>query len=202
MENSAITYLDDYMSTRGEQKVTSTLVEPVSVDDLFRDHHRAVFKAAMRVTGSSQDAEDVMQTVFLRLLKRSGSELELGDEPARYLCRAAINAGLDILRAKQRNKQVDLQEWQTEPEQQTNLSKTPAIDAEVKQAQLRRMLRKALAEINDRAATIFVLRYFEDYSNGEIAEAMETSTSTIAVTLHRTRDRMQELLREYGVGEQ
>src|SRR3954465_3602868 len=64
---------------------------------LFADHHRRVLLAAYRITGSMADAEDVVQTVFLRLgsgqaipLKRRGS----------YLSRGAINGALDLLRRR------------------------------------------------------------------------------------------------------
>ena len=40
---------------------------PQGVEALFREHHEQVFRAAYRVTGNAVDAEDVLQTVFLRL---------------------------------------------------------------------------------------------------------------------------------------
>jgi DNA-directed RNA polymerase specialized sigma24 family protein len=47
-------------------------VQPSAADleRAFREHHALVFRAAYRVTGNAGDAEDVLQTVFLRLLKR------------------------------------------------------------------------------------------------------------------------------------
>lgn len=44
--------------------------QAASFDELYNKHHRKVLLAAYRVTGSMQDAEDVLQAVFLRLLKR------------------------------------------------------------------------------------------------------------------------------------
>ena len=43
----------------------------------FRDHHRRVFKAAFRITGSASDAEDILQSVFLRILKRGDRLLQV-----------------------------------------------------------------------------------------------------------------------------
>ena len=54
-------------------------------DELFNSHHEKVLKAAYRVTGNLQDAEDVLQTVFLRLLKRKDRP-DLGANSAAYLC--------------------------------------------------------------------------------------------------------------------
>ena len=49
-----------------------TPLPPPSADleRIFQAHHSQVFGTAYRVTGSAQDAEDVLQTVFLRLLRR------------------------------------------------------------------------------------------------------------------------------------
>src|SRR5258707_4188853 len=64
---------------------------------LYERHYEAVFRTALRVTGRPADAEDVLQTVFGRLL--SGSEHdEAARRPAAYFRRAAVNAAVDLLR--------------------------------------------------------------------------------------------------------
>ena len=78
------------------------------VENVFREHHRHIFATAFRLTGSAQDAEDVIQTVFLRLLRRENLDLE--PNPGAYLRRAAINAGLDLLRARTRARSIPLDE--------------------------------------------------------------------------------------------
>ena len=67
-------------------------------DELFSEHHEKVLLAAYRVTGNMQDAEDVLQSVFLRLLKRRDPQ-SYGVNAAAYLRRAATNAGIDLLRS-------------------------------------------------------------------------------------------------------
>ncbi len=81
-----------------------------ALESIFREYHGQVFSAAYRVTGSSQDAEDVLQTVFLRLLKRQ-SELDLEPSPGAYLHRAAVNASLDLMRSRSRTKSVPLDDF-------------------------------------------------------------------------------------------
>ena len=61
------------------------------LDMIYRDHHKQVFQAAYRVTGNAMDAEDVMQTVFVRLLRRDRGAA-LSQSPSGYLHRAAVNA--------------------------------------------------------------------------------------------------------------
>ena len=68
---------------------------PGELETLFRAHHDRVFRTAHRITGSSADAEDVLQTIFLRLVKSRESH-DLSQNPEAYLSRAAINASLDL----------------------------------------------------------------------------------------------------------
>ena len=68
--------------------------------ELYERHYEVVFRAALRVTGNSADAEDVLQTVFLRALARGGDVEELA-LPVAYFKRAAVNAAVDVLRRRE-----------------------------------------------------------------------------------------------------
>ena len=204
MKGETITYIDDYTSAKTNKvmPVIKSVKEPnqdLSVDDLFREHHKMVYLAAYRISGKTQDAEDVLQTVFLRLLKRAEPFINIGDDPCRYLCRAAINASFDISRSKNRAQMVYLDEKQHNLEISEELSTSDnSADKDVRQAENQKQLRAALLQLNSRAAEIFVLRYFEEFSNAEIAELMQTSATSIGVELHRARSRLRELLSEFG----
>lgn len=157
----------------------------------FEEHHQRVFRAAFRVTGSIDDAEDVLQTVFLNMMKReTNAGVDLGDDPKSYLCRAAVNAAVDILRSRKRKM---ASEPEAEPPQEA-----PGADAEVMRRELRRRLREALSGLSPRVASIVALRFFEGYGNAEIAGILGTSASSIAVTLHRARQRLKAELHEVG----
>jgi len=77
------------------------------VERLFRAYHGLVFRAAYRITGNATDAEDVLQTVFLRLIGRDGSAPPV-ENSEKYLRRAAINAALDVVRARRVAETVPL----------------------------------------------------------------------------------------------
>ena len=84
--------------------------QPASeLESLFQAHHGRVFRTAQRITGSVADAEDVLQTVFLRLVKGQ-EDYDWSRNPEAYLSRAAINASLDLLRSRTRSKAVAVRE--------------------------------------------------------------------------------------------
>src|SRR5262245_15643732 len=69
---------------------------------LFREHSHFIYRTAYSVTGNSQDAEDVLQGLFLGLLQR-GLPPGLKENPKAYLYRAAVNLSLNTLRTRRRN---------------------------------------------------------------------------------------------------
>jgi len=165
-----------------------------TLQGLFEEHNRLIFHTAYRVTGNATDAEDVLQTIFLRLVKRPPAALVPGNAGG-YLRRAAINASLDLLRSRKRSRLVAL-------DQQVIEEIEPAVDGasdpdrRFASRELRDRLRRELAKVNPRAAEMFVLRYFEGYRNSEIGPMLGTSRMTVAVTLHRLRKRLSVALAE------
>jgi RNA polymerase sigma-70 factor, ECF subfamily len=159
-----------------------------AVQALFELHHERVYRVARRLTGSREDAEDVLQTVFLRLVRRE-EPVPVAEEAASYLHRAATNAGLDLLRRRKaaRSESLDHAERHADP--------APDPESARGDRELREKVLQALSELNPRAAEIFALRYFDGYGNREIARLLNTSWSTVAVTLHRTRAKLQSQLK-------
>jgi RNA polymerase sigma-70 factor, ECF subfamily len=151
-----------------------------------------VFATAYRITGNAGDAEDVLQTVFLRLLRRGRSADPL-EKPESYLRRAAINAALDVIRSRQAEQTVPLPE-ESSGESSGRMQTAPAqADA----SGLRQALSRAIAELKPRPAEIFALRFLEGLSNQEIAEALGISQVRVAVIVHRTRMQLRKELRPY-----
>lgn len=152
------------------------------LEETFHRHKDMVFRAAYRITGNSGDAEDVLQTVFLRLIRHEA--LPEIRNLAAYLHRSAVNASLDILRGKKEARTLSLDE-------ETNQAEAASANAAQSSAEIREWLRQALARLNPRWAEMFVLRFIEDYSNREIAGMMKTSPAVVAVVLHRTRAQLK-----------
>jgi RNA polymerase sigma-70 factor (ECF subfamily) len=165
---------------------------PEVLEVLFREHYDQIFRTAYRITGSPVDAEDVLQTVFLRLLRREG-ELDLQPNPAGYLLRASINASLDIMRSRTRSKSVGLDDVATEQLESTFASP----ETEQQDREMRRLIQEAISKLGTKAAEMFVLRYYEGYGNREIAEMLGTSQMVVGVMLHRSRTRLRKEIGEY-----
>ena len=90
-------------------------IEPIMVtqvfpqlEEVFRAHQACVLKAAFRVTGSMADAEDVSQSIFLRLARGNVEQGRISNMQS-YLQRSAVNAALDLIRSRGHREVVSVE---------------------------------------------------------------------------------------------
>lgn len=157
-------------------EMTSTPT-PAGFGALYERHCDAVFQAALRVTGNPADAEDVLQTVFLRVLSRSEQDDAAG-RPGAYFRRAAVNAAVDLLRRRAVHAETAYDD------SAPHAAVEPTLLLKVR-------LRRAIATLDTDDATLFLLRYVEGFSNQELADEFQLEKNNVAVRLHRIRQRLQ-----------
>ena len=185
--------LTDSAKSATPHKAIAENAELEELGVLFRDYHKAIFRIAYRITGSQSDAEDVLQTIFLRLTPK-GARRDFLPNAGSYLHRAAVNASLDLIRSRARANSVSLDV--IDFDQSSKLSH-PSPEDDFADTELRKLIRHAVAKLEGRAATAFALRYFEGYDNGQIAEVLGMSQMVVAVTLHRARTRLRKEIATY-----
>jgi len=144
---------------------------------LYERHYEAVFRAALRVTGNPADAEDVLQTVFLRVIARREDD-ESAERPTAYFRRAAVNAAVDLLRRRMVHAET------LYDDQAPHAAVEPTL-------LLKEELRRAIATLDNEDATLFLLRFVEGLSNEELAGVFQLEKNNVAVRLHRIRLRLQ-----------
>lgn len=159
-------------------------------DRIVREHGPMVYATAWRILGHAADAEDVVQDVFLQV-----HELHK-NEPVRYwvglLRRLATCRALDRLRQRRQSSPLD---------EASLPSCSPGPEAMLLSKELAERLRQALAQLPPREASVFCMRYFEDLSYQQIAEALRIRVGAVAVALHKARARLEQYLLEAVPGE-
>jgi RNA polymerase sigma-70 factor (ECF subfamily) len=145
--------------------------------ELYQSHYEAVFRAALRVTGNPADAEDVLQTVFLRVLAQ-GREIDELVLPAAYFRRAAVNAAVDVLRRRELHAESGYDE------RASRVAVQPRV-------LLKEQLRRAVAALESDDASLFLLRHVEGLSIEELAVMFQIDKNNVSVRLHRIRQRLQ-----------
>jgi RNA polymerase sigma factor (sigma-70 family) len=161
-------------------------------EELFLEHSPLVYRTAYAITGHRQDAEDVLQCIFVKLLERGLTPDGL-QHPARYFHRAAVNVSLNVLRDRRRRKLVDDLDL-------LEIAASPGGGDETSDSDPRhQQLMDAMARLSPQALEILLLHYTHEYSDAKIAALMGKSRGAVAVMLYRIRRRLRAMLRSAGL---
>ena len=145
---------------------------------LFHQYKDAVYRLALSLTGSPADAEDVTQTVFLKLMEKQ-PELEPGKERA-WLLQVTANECRSLYRWLRRRSTVSLDEALAvaAPEY------TPLLTHVMQQ--------------RPKGRAVLYLFYYEGFSTEEIGRMLHTSQSAVTTRLHRARKTLKATLEQEG----
>lgn len=150
---------------------------PPEFEQIFQQYSDTVYRTALRVTGRPEEAEDVMQTVFLRLLNQQERFDPTVASPP-YFRRAATNAAIDVLRRRATKAEAPLEENRDHASRENTYL-------------LKESLRRALAKLDPEDAALFVLRYVEGHANKDLAVQFDIEPGTVASRLFRIRQVLQ-----------
>lgn len=145
--------------------------------ELARAYAPAIFRLAYARTGSRADAEDIMQEVFVRLL-RAGPDFADRAHARAWLLRVAANCANDWFRAPWRRREGPLTDSLPAPEHE---------DGGVVEAVL---------TLPAKYRTAVHLYYYEELSVAEIAKITGKSESAVKSRLFRARAMLREALKE------
>jgi RNA polymerase sigma-70 factor (ECF subfamily) len=189
-----------------DERLTQDLLgqAPGAAETLVRRYGAKVYRLALRITGSPEDAQEVSQDVLWTVVRKIGSfkgESALGS----WIYRIAANAAYEKLRSRRGKDQVSWEalfpsfdadghlldaghDWTEEWED-------PALQAEV-----RHRLQAAVDSLPPDYRTAFVLHDMEGLSNPEIAALLGISLAAVKSRVHRSRLFLRERLARYRRG--
>lgn len=145
-----------------------------------REYGDTVYRVAYHALNSSQDAEDVMQTVLLRLYERE-KDFESEEHMKHWLLRVAVNESRKVMRSFWRRTSVPLEEWH-ETAAPEDREKAEALEA--------------VMALEPKYRLAIYLYYYEGLSVAETAAAMKANPSTVQTWLLRARERLRKELTE------
>jgi RNA polymerase sigma factor (sigma-70 family) len=152
------------------------------VSALARQYGPTVFRAAWRILGNRAAAEDVQQQLFLKLLESPPRAVQTW---AAYLTASATRLAIDHLRRQHRWRLLAPLWKSEEPED------SPAEDAE--RAESARFMRRALARLNARDASCFVMRHFHELAPAAIGAELGMTENHVSVAVHRARKALERM---------
>ena len=154
---------------------------PAALAALYREHGTALYRLAYRLTGTPQDAEDVVHDVFVGLPEALKRYEERGSFTS-WLKRVTARVTLMRLRARKRRREVALE------------ATLPAVDPPSEPASM--ALRVAVDALPDLLRSVLVLKEIEGYSHAEVGELLGISTGASRVRLNRAMRLLRKILED------
>jgi len=171
-------------------------------DKLVRSCERRMWAIAWRLLGDKEEAENAVQTAFLKAME--GLESFRGEAGfCTWMGRIVTNEGLEILRRRKRRDAVSLDELVTESDDDGPIARPELLadwredpSRSVEREELRHILDRALDTLTPGLRAVFVLRDVQEQSTAETAEALSITEANVKVRLLRARLALRERLTE------
>lgn len=142
---------------------------------LFHRYRDDVYRLAVNYTHSAEEAEDVCQTVFLKLLENP--DITPGKERS-WLMQVTANTCRDLLRSAWWKRTVPLETAVSAPRQE--MDETVLL----------------LRKLPPKFRVVLYLHYYEQYTTQEIARLLQIPMGTVSTRLRRGREALKTILRE------
>src|SRR6202022_1830154 len=163
-----------------------------ALGEIYRRYVRRVFGLCRYMLKSRESAEDATSEVFLKLQRSIGTYD--GSVPfPRWLLRVASNHCVDVLRRKQRERQVIVEAQEdAAPLDVAGPELSPL--SKVISAQQQAAVRQAIARLPENYRVPIVLRYYSDLGYDEIARQLRVKRNHVAILLFRAKRELRQAI--------
>ena len=167
----------------------------LALSELVNRYSMRIYHLGLRLTGTEQDAEDILQETFLTMLKKI-RQFQGKSSFYTWLYRVAINISLRKLKSKPRKYQhVSLDDPNIEKISSTPSDEWPDINFDIiREKHFKEKLDKAIEELPDIYKTVFILRDLHELSTDETSKILQISVSNTKIRLMRARNFLKEKL--------
>jgi RNA polymerase sigma-70 factor (ECF subfamily) len=156
------------------------------INELYRLHRRRALAIARRILQDADEAEDVVQEVFVRLYSQ---KVRFDGKAAcsTWLHRILVNSSINCLRAHKRRGKLESSPQQEEGPEEALLGD-----------ERHELFLKALGQLSEQHQTVLTLRELRGFSYPEIAQLLRLPEGTVKSALNRGRARLVEQMERDG----
>ena len=161
---------------------------------IYNNYRNLMFFVAKNILNNDSDAEDAVHDAFLKIIKI----LEKIEDPECHKTKNLVviitkRVAIDILRAKTRHETIPDSEGLFD-----NILRDEASVRAMETVEETIDIAHAISKLPDRYREVIFLRFYNDYSNREIAEILNISEANVRKLLERARNKLSSLLGEDG----
>ncbi|MDE7435648.1 MAG: sigma-70 family RNA polymerase sigma factor [Lachnospiraceae bacterium] len=164
--------------------------DKVLFERIYKRNYKKMYCVAKKILHGHEQSEDAVHEAFLRLAKRFERYAGLSEEKMEALCVTITkNRAIDMWRKEQHLAETDMDTLRLyQPDDRSR------IEQVVEQRELSRQVIEVLETLPEVLRVTLELKYYQEYSNREIAWLLQISPKTVEVRLYRGRKKLEELL--------
>jgi len=166
---------------------------------LVEKYQAMAYSLAYRMTGSAEDAEDLVQEAFLNAWRGLG-KFQGQSSFSTWLYRLTANACIDFLRREKRRASMSMTlDGDEDEDRQADVpDERWSPERELERGETRDALRRGLAALSGEHREVLLLRELEGRSYADIAQALALEEGTVKSRIARARMALREFLKKEG----
>jgi RNA polymerase sigma-70 factor (ECF subfamily) len=162
-------------------------------------YKKKIYYIAYDITGDHDDAEDISQEVFIKVL-RSLKTFRRNAKISSWLYQISVNASIDLLRKKSSKHEklmddIERADIQENLQGSSNNAQNPEQSAE--EIIIQKHISKALQKVSPKERSVFVMRHYNELKIREIAEILKVSPGTVKALFYRATRKLRKELSFY-----
>jgi RNA polymerase sigma-70 factor (ECF subfamily) len=166
--------------------------DDAALGQLYDRYRLILFGVLVRILNNREEAEDVLQEVFLQVWRRAGDFDENRGRPFTWLVTLARSRGIDRLRSLASRERAAVA-GAAEPGDEVSDASSDAVRAEQ-----RGVVNSALAQLPEEQKRLLILAYFDGLTQSEIAKQLGAPLGTVKTRMRSGMMKLRELLSGKG----
>jgi RNA polymerase sigma-70 factor (ECF subfamily) len=171
-----------------------------SFEELISRYSNKVFSLASRLTRNAEDAEEVLQDVFVTVHRKIGG-FEGKSSFSSWLYRVTVNAAFMKLRKRKQDQTVPLEELIQQPVVVPALKSPESsfVDSQSIRNEMLEALEAAIRKLPDDYRPVFILRDVDGLTSREVSKILDLTVPAVKSRLHRSRLMLRRRLNRFFV---
>jgi RNA polymerase sigma factor (sigma-70 family) len=164
------------------------------IDQYYKTYSKELFYYLIKLTGSSESAEDLLHDLFVNLIDYSLTRTINEKTVRSFLYRAAHNLALNHIRKNRKTDIVDIDVMEQIPEKPGNEETISRINEE----EIKERIYRFLDTVSPRDRSIFILHKESGLNYADIADILNISDRTVRRSISSLLDKMYDILENEG----
>ncbi|MDI6820838.1 MAG: sigma-70 family RNA polymerase sigma factor [Patescibacteria group bacterium] len=161
---------------------------------LYDEHMPRIYRFVLLRTGRKADAEDLTHQIFMNAWQNVNRYEFRGFPFSSWLYRIANNAVIDYYRTWKNNQPLETTAEEV-------LTESPNFDEQLDQQLNLKIVKAAINDLEQNQQNVLIMKFVDDLSNKEIAEALEKSEGAIRVIQHRALKQLKNIINNSQIKE-